>query len=185
MPRPKVQDQAPIVKQDDSEILRVAKVVLAQSLNQKGENTTKGIAKAAGMTVEAVELVLDSECYRQALNAEARRLISHSVTRGVAAMDRIIGDSESTDANKISAFRTVVQTYEAMQAALNGKANDQPLTELQQWLEQKARELPKITVSEPTTTEPKSEEEPDASPGRTRPDPQAEKPQGYRRDPAA
>jgi len=97
------------------ELLETVRCILAAATDGNIEFNVPAIADRTGLTVEAVQRVFSSPVYYGLLQQEALQLISHSLLRGVRAMDKIVHAGGITrNSDKIAAHRAIVHTYQAV-----------------------------------------------------------------------
>ena len=96
------------------ELLATCQCILAAATDGDVELSVRAIAKRTGLTDEVVDAVLASSVYRDLLERESVRMISHTLLRGVREMDAIVNDERASDADRIAARRAMVSTYQAV-----------------------------------------------------------------------
>lgn len=107
-------ERLPTATADSENMLATARMILAVALNPRRPFDVPEIAMETGLTYDTVRQILASPEYAELMNREIRTLVTTTLTKGVSAMDKIIANEKSTDANKVSALRAVVHTFQAM-----------------------------------------------------------------------
>lgn len=142
-----------------SEVLAVARVILAAATKDGVAFDVANIAAETGLAVEQVRSICASPTYQAALRTQFLTLASHALTNGARAMDAIIQNVDSNPTHKVAAYRALVETIRAFDKSGGKPPEADPGDEYEEWLEKQKRKR-------------------HAGTGRTRVDPQAEQGQG-------
>lgn len=95
-------------------MLLTARCLVAASLDGSLEFSVKELARRTRLTEDTVQRVMNSPTYQKLMREEMAQLVAVTMGRGIAAMQKIIGDDTEIAKNKIAAFKAIVATYDSM-----------------------------------------------------------------------
>lgn len=86
--------------------------LLEAATSDRGSDDVHFLAARTGMSAEEVKALLHDEAYHAHLRREAWILMTHSMLRGLKAMEKIAGNRKEKGANRIAAHRAIAHTFQ-------------------------------------------------------------------------
>lgn len=130
------------------QMLGTARVIFALACDRTQPLSTMSLAARSGLTEEAVEEILRSPVWFEAMEQEFRQKLGLMLSRGMSVMDEILASAKARDADKVSAYRALLTTYEIIDDRTDANNEFEKIKNFQSKLEalRKLKSSQKVTV---------------------------------------
>jgi hypothetical protein len=114
MPPPSLPHDDSGFERPTADMLRTARVILYAVSNPSVALSIGALATATGLTAESVREVLKSPIYLDLIHTHFKMQVTSALSRGIDAMDKLVHNDQARDADRVSAYKSIVQTYAAV-----------------------------------------------------------------------